>query len=40
MRASLIISGVEFYDAPSEIEGSPYWIDLWEKLTAIKLGYK
>ncbi len=29
MRASLIISGVEFYNAPSEIEGSPYGVDLW-----------
>ena len=27
MTPSLIIGGIPFYDTPSEIEGSPYWVD-------------
>ncbi|MDF1495696.1 hypothetical protein [Caproiciproducens sp. CPB-2] len=38
MTPSLTISGIPFYDAPSEIEGSPYWVDLWTDINGYKIG--
>lgn len=38
MIPSLTISGIPFYDAPSEIEGSPYWVDLWADINGYKIG--
>ena len=38
MNPSLIIGGIPFYDAPSKIEGSPYWVDLWTDVKGYKIG--
>lgn len=38
MNPSLIIAGIPFYDAPAEIEGSPYWVDLWADINGYKIG--
>lgn len=38
MNPSLMIGGIPFYDAPSEIEGSPYWVDLWTDVNGYKIG--
>lgn len=38
MTPSLIILGIPFYDTPSEIEGSPYWVDLWTDVNGYKIG--
>lgn len=38
MNSSLVIGGIPFYDAPSEIEGSPYWVDLWTDVNGYKIG--
>lgn len=38
MKPSLIISGIPFFDAPSEIEGAPYWVDLWTDINGYKIG--
>lgn len=38
MEPSLIIGGIPFFDAPSEIEGSPYWVDLWADINGYKIG--
>ena len=38
MSPSLIIAGIPFYDAPAEIEGSPYWVDLWTDVNGYKIG--
>lgn len=38
MKPSLIIGGIPFYDAPSEVEGSPYWVDLWADINGYKIG--
>ncbi len=38
MNTSLIIAGIPFYDAPAEIEGSPYWVDLWTDVNGYKIG--
>ena len=38
MEPSLIVGGIPFYDAPSEIEGSPYWVDLWTEINGYKIG--
>lgn len=38
MEPSLIVGGIPFYDAPSEIEGSPYWVDLWTDINGYKIG--
>ena len=38
MKPSLIIGGIPFYDTPSEIEGSPYWVDLWTDVNGYKIG--
>jgi hypothetical protein len=35
---ALVIAGVAFYDAPSEIEGSPYWVDLWASVNGYRIG--
>lgn len=35
---SLIIANLPFYDAPSEIEGSPYWVDLWADVNGYRIG--
>ena len=38
MNPSLVIDGIPFYDAPSEVEGSPYWVDLWTDVNGYKIG--
>lgn len=38
MKPSLIIADIPFYDAPSEIEGAPYWVDLWTDINGYKIG--
>ncbi len=38
MTPSLVIGDIPFYDAPSEIEGSPYWVDLWTDVNGYKIG--
>ena len=38
MKPALTIGGISFYDAPSEIEGSPYWVDLWTDINGYKIG--
>lgn len=39
MTPALIIGGIPFYDAPSDIEGSPYWVDLWTaEINGRKIG--
>ena len=38
MNPSLMIGGIPFYDTPSEIEGSPYWVDLWADVNGYKIG--
>jgi hypothetical protein len=35
---SLIIAGIPFYETPPEIEGSPYWVDLWADINGYKIG--
>ena len=37
-KPSLSISGIDFYDAPSEIEGSPYWVDLICEINGYLIG--
>lgn len=32
------IEGVEFTDAPSEVEGSPYWVDKWALVNGYRIG--
>jgi len=38
MNPSLVIGGIPFYDTPTEIEGSPYWVDLWTDVNGYKIG--
>ncbi len=38
MTPLLVIGDIPFYDAPSEIEGSPYWVDLWTDVNGYKIG--
>lgn len=38
MKPVLTIGGIQFYEAPSEIEGSPYWVDLWAEANGRKIG--
>ena len=38
MEPALIISEIPFYDAPSPIEGSPYWVDLWTEVNGYMIG--
>jgi hypothetical protein len=35
---ALRIANLPFYDAPSEIEGSPYWVDLWGHVNGYRIG--
>ena len=34
----LTIDGFEFKDTPSEVEGAPYWVDLWADVNGYKVG--
>ena len=38
MKPALTVGGIPFYDAPSEVEGSPYWVDLWTDVNGYKIG--
>ena len=29
---------ISFYDAPDDIEGSPYWVDLWGSVNGYRIG--
>ena len=35
---SLTIDAITFYETPSEIEGSPYWVDLWASVNGYRIG--
>mgnify|MGYP001202968047 CR=1 FL=1 len=32
------IDGVDFTEAPGEVEGSPYWVDLWGCVNGYRIG--
>ena len=32
------LAGVRFFEAPSEVEGSPYWVDLWGSVNGYRIG--
>jgi hypothetical protein len=34
----LLIAGIDFFEAPSKIEGSPYWVDLWGCVNGYRIG--
>ena len=34
----LIINGIKFEDTPKEVEGAPYWVDLWTDVNGYKIG--
>ena len=34
----MLIAGIDFLEAPSEIEGSPYWVDLWSCVNGYRIG--
>jgi len=34
----LVVDGIVFNDAPSEVEGAPYWVDLWADVNGYKIG--
>ena len=38
MKPSLTVNSISFYDAPSKIEGSPYWVDLWASVNGYRIG--
>ncbi|MBQ3258658.1 MAG: hypothetical protein IJA67_14800 [Oscillospiraceae bacterium] len=38
MKPALTIGGIPFYETPSEVEGSPYWVDLWADINGYKIG--
>jgi len=38
MSSSMEIGGICFYDTPAEIEGSPYWVDLWASANGYRIG--
>lgn len=39
MKPSLIIKDtILFFDAPPDIEGSPYWVDLWTEVNGYMIG--
>lgn len=38
MKVALYVDDIPFYDAPSEIEGAPYWVDLWTDVNGYKIG--
>jgi hypothetical protein len=38
MKPSLIVDSIPFFDAPSEIEGSPYLVDLWASVNGYRMG--
>lgn len=35
---ALTIADIPFYETPSYIEGSPYWVDLWADVNGYKIG--
>lgn len=35
---SITVGSIAFYDTPSEIEGSPYWVDLWASVNGYRIG--
>jgi len=36
--ASIVFETLRFYDTPSDIEGSPYWVDLWASVNGYRIG--
>lgn len=38
MVPALTIGEIPFYDTPTNIEGSPYWVDLWTDINGYKIG--
>jgi len=37
-KVALLIAGIPFYETPSYVEGSPYWVDLWTDVNGYKVG--
>ena len=35
---SVVFENLCFYDAPDDIEGSPFWVDLWASLNGYRIG--
>lgn len=35
---ALMIADIPFYETPSYVEGSPYWVDLWTDVNGYKIG--
>lgn len=35
---SLLVGSIPFYDTPSDIEGSPFWVDLWASVNGYRIG--
>lgn len=35
---SLTLANLAFYDTPDDIEGSPYWVDLWAHVNGYRIG--
>jgi hypothetical protein len=35
---AIFVDELAFYDAPSDIEGSPYWVDLWASVNGYRIG--
>jgi len=36
--ASIVFNNLCFYDAPDDIEGSPFWVDLWASVNGYRIG--
>ena len=36
--ASIVFENLCFYDAPNDIEGSPFWVDLWASVNGYRVG--
>ena len=37
-ESNLILANLTFYETPSHIEGSPYWVDLWTSVNGYCIG--
>jgi hypothetical protein len=38
LTASIVFENLCFYDAPDDIEGSPFWVDLWASVNGYRIG--
>ena len=37
-EAAMLVGEIRFFDTPDDIEGSPYWVDLWASVNGYRLG--